>query len=105
MAHAVASEHRLEQVVLMRLQCNPHTARMAALSGDTSTDMRRRCHAVTPRSALRGRHATGVTSDGLRAALDSHAHEQHNLVAARNRLARAIADAAMSGMTRERSST
>jgi len=39
--------------------------------------------------------------DGLRDALDSYAQAQDQLVEARNRLARAIAGAAMSGMTRD----
>jgi hypothetical protein len=42
-----------------------------------------------------------MTADGLRDALDSYAQAQDQLVEARNRLARAIAGAAMSGMTRD----
>jgi hypothetical protein len=40
-----------------------------------------------------------MTADGLRHALDSYAQAQDELVEARNRLARAIAGAAMSGLT------
>jgi hypothetical protein len=40
-----------------------------------------------------------MTADGLRHPLDSYAQAQDELVEARNRLARAIAGAAMSGMT------
>jgi NADH:ubiquinone oxidoreductase subunit F (NADH-binding) len=40
-----------------------------------------------------------VTADGLREAVDSYVLAQDDLVEARNRLARAIAGAAMSGMT------
>jgi hypothetical protein len=43
----------------------------------------------------------GMAADGLRDALDSYAQAQDELVEARNRLARAIAGAAMSGMTRD----
>jgi hypothetical protein len=43
----------------------------------------------------------GMAADGLRDALDSYAHAQDELVEARNRLARAIAGAAMSGLTRD----
>jgi hypothetical protein len=42
-----------------------------------------------------------MTADGLRDALDSYQRAQDELVGARNRLARAIAGAAMSGMTRD----
>jgi hypothetical protein len=41
----------------------------------------------------------GMAADGLRDALDSYAQAQDELVEARNRLARAIAGAAMSGLT------
>jgi hypothetical protein len=42
-----------------------------------------------------------MTADGLRAAQDSYAKAQDELVEARNRLARAIAGAAMSGLTQD----
>jgi hypothetical protein len=42
-----------------------------------------------------------MAADGLRDALASYIKAQDELVEARNRLARAIADAAMSGMTRD----
>jgi hypothetical protein len=42
-----------------------------------------------------------MPAEGLRAALDSYAQAQDELVEARNRLARAIAGAAMSGMTQD----
>jgi sulfite reductase beta subunit-like hemoprotein len=43
----------------------------------------------------------GMAADGLRDALDSYAQAQDELVEARNRLARAIAGAAMSGLTKD----
>jgi hypothetical protein len=43
----------------------------------------------------------GMAPDGLREAVDSYHQAQQELVEARNRLARAIAGAAMSGMTRD----
>jgi hypothetical protein len=46
-------------------------------------------------------HAAGMTADGLRHALDSYTQAQDELVEARNRLARAIAGAAMSGLTKD----
>ena len=42
-----------------------------------------------------------MTADGLRSALDSYRQAQDELVEARNRLARAIAGAARSGMTQD----
>jgi hypothetical protein len=42
-----------------------------------------------------------MAADGLRDALDSYAQAQDELIEARNRLARAIAGAAMSGMTQD----
>jgi hypothetical protein len=42
-----------------------------------------------------------MPADGLREALDSYAQAQDQLVEARNRLARAIVAAAMSGLTRD----
>jgi hypothetical protein len=42
-----------------------------------------------------------MTADGLRDAIDGYHRAQDELVEARNRLASAIAGAAMSGMTRE----
>jgi len=42
-----------------------------------------------------------VTADGLREAVDGYALAQDELIGARNRLARAIAGAAMSGMTQD----
>ena len=42
-----------------------------------------------------------MAADGLTLALDSYTQAQDELVEARNRLARAIAGAAMSGMTRD----
>jgi hypothetical protein len=42
-----------------------------------------------------------MTADGLTLALEDYQRAQDELVEARNRLARAIAGAAMSGMTRE----
>jgi hypothetical protein len=41
----------------------------------------------------------GMAADGLRDALDGYAQAQDELIEAPNRLARAIAGAAMSGMT------
>jgi hypothetical protein len=46
-------------------------------------------------------HAAGMAADGLTLALEDYRRAQDELVAARNRLARAIAGAAMSGMTRD----
>jgi hypothetical protein len=46
-------------------------------------------------------HAAGMAADGLTLALEDYQRAQHELVEARNRLARAIAGAAMSGMTRD----
>jgi hypothetical protein len=40
-----------------------------------------------------------MTAEGLRDAIDSYSQAQDELVEARNRLARAIAGAAMSGLT------
>jgi hypothetical protein len=42
-----------------------------------------------------------MTADGLTAALEDYQRAQDELVEARNRLARAIAGAAMSGMTKD----
>jgi hypothetical protein len=42
-----------------------------------------------------------MAADGLRHAFDNYAQAQDELVEARNRLARAIAGAAMSGMTQD----
>jgi hypothetical protein len=42
-----------------------------------------------------------MTSDGLTIALDDYHRAQDELVEARNRLARAIAGAAMSGLTKD----
>ena len=42
-----------------------------------------------------------MTADGLREAVDGYALAQDELIGARNRLARAIAGAAMSGMTQD----
>jgi hypothetical protein len=42
-----------------------------------------------------------MTAEGLRDAIDSYSQAQDELVEARNRLARAIAGAAMSGMTKD----
>jgi hypothetical protein len=42
-----------------------------------------------------------VTADGLREAVDGYAQAQDELVEARNRLAHAIAGAAMSGLTQD----
>jgi hypothetical protein len=46
-------------------------------------------------------HAAGMAADGLTLALEAYQRAQDELVEARNRLARAIAGAAMSGMTRD----
>ena len=43
----------------------------------------------------------GMAADGLTLALEAYQRAQDELVEARNRLARAIAGAAMSGMTRD----
>jgi len=45
------------------------------------------------------RHAAGMAADGLTLALADYQRVQDELVEARNRLARAIARAAMSGLT------
>jgi hypothetical protein len=47
------------------------------------------------------RHAAGMAAEGLREALDSYVQAQDELVEARNRLAQAIAGAAMSGLTQD----
>jgi hypothetical protein len=46
-------------------------------------------------------HAAGMTADGLTLALEDYQRAQDELVEAKNRLARAIAGAAMSGMTKD----
>lgn len=46
-------------------------------------------------------HAAGHDTEGLRDAVDSYAQAQDELVEARNRLARAIVRAAMSGLTQD----
>jgi hypothetical protein len=46
-------------------------------------------------------HAAGMSADGLTLALEEYQRAQDELVEARNRLARAIAGAAMSGLTRD----
>jgi hypothetical protein len=46
-------------------------------------------------------HAPGMAADGLTLALEDYQRAQDELVEARNRLARATAGAAMSGMTRD----
>jgi hypothetical protein len=46
-------------------------------------------------------HAAGMAADGLTLALEAYQRAQDELVEARNRLARAIAGAAMSGMTKD----
>jgi hypothetical protein len=43
----------------------------------------------------------GMTADGLTLALEAYQRAQDELVEARNRLARAIAGAAMSGLTKD----
>jgi hypothetical protein len=50
---------------------------------------------------LAGWNATDVTARGLREAVDGSAQAQDELVEARNRLARAIAGAVMSGMSKD----
>jgi hypothetical protein len=47
------------------------------------------------------RHSVGMAADGLAIALEDYQRAQDELVEARNRLARAIAGGAMSGMTRD----
>jgi hypothetical protein len=51
------------------------------------------------------RDAAGMAADGLTIALEDYQRAQDELVEARNRLAQAIAGAAMPGMTGTRSST
>ncbi len=46
-------------------------------------------------------HAAGMAADGLTIALEDYRRAQDELIEARNRLARAIARAAMSGMTQD----
>jgi hypothetical protein len=46
-------------------------------------------------------HAAGMRADGLTLALEAYQRAQDELVEARNRLARAIAGAAMSGLTKD----
>jgi hypothetical protein len=58
------------------------------------------CDAGSPTTGVAQWHAAGMPADGLTVALDDYQRAQE-LVEARNRLARAIAGAAMSGMTRD----
>jgi hypothetical protein len=54
-----------------------------------------------PTSTPASWHAARLTADGLTQALEAYQRAQDELVEARNRLARAIAGAVMSGLTRD----
>jgi hypothetical protein len=56
---------------------------------------------ISRRTTLTRWRAAGVTADGLTIALKDYQQAQDQLVAARNHLAHAIAEAAMSGMTKD----
>jgi hypothetical protein len=50
-------------------------------------------------TVAQGCHAAGMAADGLTLALEDYQRARDELVEARNRLARAIAGASMSGLT------
>ena len=56
---------------------------------------------MSRRATLARWHAAGIAADGLTLALEDYQRPQDELVEARNRLASAIASAAMPGMTRD----
>jgi hypothetical protein len=56
---------------------------------------------ISRRRTLARWHAAGMAADGLTLALEAYRRSQDDLAEARNRLAHAIAGAAMSGMTQD----